>query len=81
MPRKKPPHCAKRGVYLAPFTASGDRHYFSVDSRGELLNQIAVPLGADPMEIIDQLWVELEREDPIRRPHGDDPSSFELRLA
>lgn len=76
----KYPHVADRGVYLAPFTANGDRHYYSVTSHGERLNQIAVPIGADPMEAIDALWIELERVDPIHRSPDDDGTSFSVQL-
>lgn len=81
MPRRaKPSHCAERGVYLASYTANGDRHYYSVTSKGERLSLVPVPLGADPMEAIDQLWLELDRLDPVsgRRPH--DASSVSLKL-
>lgn len=77
----KPPHVAPRGVYLAAFTANGDRHYYSVTSQGERLRVIASPIGSDPMEAIDELWSELEREDPITDEGGDGPSAFSLRLA
>lgn len=75
----KPPHVDDRGVYLAPFTANGDRHYYSVTSWGERLNVVPVPIGADPMEAIDQLWIELERHDPIHRKPDDD-RAFSLKL-
>lgn len=82
MPRtSKPSHVADRGVYLAPFTANGDRTYFAIDSHGELLDSMRVPIGGDPMEAIDALWIQLERKDPTPLKHGTAPSSFELRLA
>ena len=78
----KPPHVAPRGVYLAPFTANGDRHYYAVTSHGELLHQVSVPIGADPMEAIDELWIRLERADPVTdRPPGADQSFSMPRLA
>lgn len=79
---QKPPHVAPRGVYLAPFTANGDRHYYSVTSFGELLKQIPVPIGADPMEAIDELWIQLEREDPVTPLQHGDAQTFSMpRLA
>lgn len=75
-----PEHIARRDVYLAPFTANGDRVYYSITSWGERLNEIFVPLGADPMEAIDALWVELERVDPIHRTPDDEGTSFSLKL-
>lgn len=79
--KQNPPHVARRGVYLAAFTANGDRHYYSVSSLGERLNVIPVPIGRDPMEAIDALWIELDRVDPIPPEHGDDGTSFQLMLA
>lgn len=77
--RVKPPHVAERGVYLAPFTANGDRHYYAVDSRGERIDEMPVPIGADPMEAIDALWIRLERDDPVTHSTHD-VSSFSLKL-
>lgn len=77
---RKPDHTAQRDVYLAPFTANGDRVYYSITSWGERLREIFVPLGADPMEAIDELWVELEHVDPIHRTPDDERSSFSLKL-
>jgi hypothetical protein len=65
-----------RNVYVASFTeASGYRWVYSVDSNGVRVNLKCVPPGADFMPIIDDLWAELDRVDPM--PGG--ASSREVR--
>jgi hypothetical protein len=62
------PACA-RDVYVAPFTEeSGYRWVWSVSSKGVRVGLKCVPPGVDFNPYLDDLWAELDREDPVVTP-------------
>jgi hypothetical protein len=71
------PFLAPRGVYLAPWMVNGFRHYYSVDSKGQLGRLRAVPAGADPTIVTDALWAALDKDDPITH----DGASFGVQIS
>lgn len=70
-----------RGVWFATFTEeSGHRWVFSVDSRGVRVNLRVIAPDQDPVAILDALWAELDRADPMPSSLSSDPSCSALRL-
>jgi hypothetical protein len=55
----------RRGVWLATFTLNGDRYYYACDDMGDLIEGRSVPIGADPMDAIDEWWALLDARCPV----------------
>jgi len=59
-----------RGVYWARFLKGGRRVLYAVDSRGNVIKQIAIKPGASEDDAIEYLAAKLDAADPLsRRPH------------
>lgn len=61
------PPSLNRGVWIAPWVGpDGELVVYAIDSTNRLgISPVVIPHGVDHVALVDQLWEELDRRDPV----------------